>query len=117
MVGVFLRSRPGYLDVEWERRGKLAGAPREALAAMEPGPNHALQQSGHAMEVTMSRTRWTILAIAVSLVAGCSTSNQPADVGPAERLDGSWIVTSVRRDGALDPLQIGAQLTFTDHQV
>ena len=33
------------------------------------------------------------------------------------KLEGSWEVTSVQRDGEADPMQIGARLTFTGNEV
>ena len=65
----------------------------------------------------MSAIRLAILGVAVALLAGCRSSNQPAAGGQAERLEGSWEVTSVQRDGEPDPLQIGAQMVFTVNEV
>jgi hypothetical protein len=64
----------------------------------------------------MSRIRWAMLGIAMTLLVGCSRSAQPAEDGQAERLEGSWVITSVQRDGKPDPLQVGAQMTFTANQ-
>jgi hypothetical protein len=65
----------------------------------------------------MARIRLAVLGVAVALLIGCRSSNQPADGGEAESLTGSWEVTSVERDGEPDLLQVGAQLTFTGHEV
>ena len=65
----------------------------------------------------MSPIRLAILGVAVALLAGCRSSHPPADGGQAERLEGTWEVSSVQRDGEPDPLQVGAQLTFTGNEV
>jgi hypothetical protein len=36
---------------------------------------------------------------------------------PHSEIDGTWEILSVHRDGELDPVQIGAQLTFADGEV
>ena len=64
----------------------------------------------------MSRIRWVILGVSLILLAGRG-SDYPTVGGQAERLDGAWTVTSVQREGDLDPLQVGAQVTFTGNQV
>jgi hypothetical protein len=65
----------------------------------------------------MSRIRLAVLGVAVALLIGCRGSNQPAGGRQAEFLQGIWEVTSVQREGESDPLQIGAQLHFTGHEV
>ena len=65
----------------------------------------------------MSRIRLAVLGVAVALLIGCRSSNQPADGGEAISLEGSWEVTSVQRDGEPDPFQVGAQMTFTGNEV
>jgi hypothetical protein len=65
----------------------------------------------------MARIRVAVLGVAVALLVGSGGSNQPADGGGAESLRGSWEVASVQRDGEPDPLQVGAQLTFTGNEV
>jgi len=63
----------------------------------------------------MSRNRSAVLGVVVALLVGCRSSTP--DGGEAESLQGSWEVTSVQRDGEPDPLQVGAQLTFTGNEV
>jgi hypothetical protein len=65
----------------------------------------------------MSRIRLAALGIAVVLLIGGRGSNQPAEGGETDSLQGSWEVASVQRDGEPDLLQVGAQLTFTGHEV
>jgi len=65
----------------------------------------------------MSRIPLAVLGVAVALLIGCRSGNQPADGGEAESLKGSWEVTSVQRDGEPDLLQVGAQMTFTGDEV
>ena len=66
----------------------------------------------------MSRIRLAVLGIAVGLLIGCRSGNQPADGGDAESLEGSsWEVTSVQRDREPDWLQVGAQMIFTGNEV
>jgi hypothetical protein len=64
----------------------------------------------------MSRIRWVLLGVALTLPGGCS-SDQAATGGKPEPLDGSWVVTSVQREGKPDPLQVGAKVTFLGNQV
>jgi hypothetical protein len=64
----------------------------------------------------MSGIRWAILGVAMTLLAGCSSVRVTAD-RQAEPLEGFWVVTAVQRDGESDPLQVGAQVTFTGNQV
>jgi hypothetical protein len=52
----------------------------------------------------------------MTLPGGCSSDRRAAG-GQAEPLDGSWVVTSVKRDGESDPLQVGARLTFLGNRV
>jgi hypothetical protein len=68
------------------------------------------------MEVAMSGIRWAILGAAVALLAGRSGDRLTAD-GQAGPLEGLWVVISVQREGEFDPLQVGAQMTFTGNQV
>jgi len=63
-------------------------------------------------------------SIAVGFLAaacGCwlvARTNRPVDVrAESQRLQGTWVVTSVQRDGALDPTQVGALLTFEESAV
>ena len=63
----------------------------------------------------MSRIRWILFGITMILVAG--SSEQLADGGRANRLEGSWLVTSVQRDGEPDPLQMGARMTFAGNRI
>jgi len=65
----------------------------------------------------MFRIRWAIVGVAMALQAGCGSNNQPAEGGGVDRLEGSWEVTMVQRDGEADPLQLGAQMTFTGNAV
>ena len=65
----------------------------------------------------MSRTRLTIAWVAVGLLIGCISGNQPADGMEGESLEGTWEVASIQRDGEPDPLQVGAQITFTSNEV
>jgi hypothetical protein len=62
----------------------------------------------------MPPIRLAILAALAVLLAGGTSSNQGAQ---AERFEGSWEITSVQRDGEPDPLQVGAQMTFTVNEV
>src|SRR5262249_11754005 len=70
-----------------------------------------------AVEVNMSRNRLAVLGVTVALLIGWGSSTHPTDGGEAEFLQGSWEVTSVQRDGEPDPLQVGAQMTFTSNEV
>jgi hypothetical protein len=36
---------------------------------------------------------------------------------PHSELDGTWEILSVHRDGELDPVQVGAYLTFANGEV
>ena len=65
----------------------------------------------------MSRIWLAMLGVAVALLIGCRSSNQPAPGGEAESLEGSWEVASVQRDGEPDPLQVGARMSFTSNEV
>ena len=65
----------------------------------------------------MCRTRLSVLGVAVALLIGCRSSTPPADGRAAEFLEGRWEVTAVERDGKPDPLQIGAEMTFTGTEV
>jgi hypothetical protein len=69
------------------------------------------------VEVDMSRIQLAVLGVAVALLIGCRSSNQPADGREAESLQGSWEVTSVQRDREPDWLQVGAQMIFTGNEV
>ena len=63
----------------------------------------------------MSRI-WSAI-VGVALLIGCRSSDQAAALGEAPSVEGSWEVTSVQRDGELDPVQVGARMTFTGDEV
>jgi hypothetical protein len=69
----------------------------------------------------MPRIRWVAFGLAAALLAvngdGRPTA-VPRDALPAaEGLEGTWLITSVVRDGAPDPAQIGGSLTFAGGSV
>jgi hypothetical protein len=57
----------------------------------------------------------------VAAVCGCwllARTNRPVDFrAESQRLQGTWVVISVQRNGALDPTQVGALLTFEQSAV
>ena len=65
----------------------------------------------------MSRMRLAVLGVAVASLTWCRSGDQPTDGRETERLQGSWEVISVQRDGDQDPMQVGAQMTFTGNEV
>lgn len=67
----------------------------------------------------MQLLRWTIAGIALALIVGsyqASRRQTPTTAIPAE-LDGTWEIVSVHRDGEIDPVQVGALLTFANGEV
>jgi hypothetical protein len=65
----------------------------------------------------MCRSHLAAIGLAMALLGGCS-SQKPRSTSPeAEQLQGTWEVTSARRDGEPDPARIGACLTFAGAKV
>ncbi len=62
----------------------------------------------------MSRAR--ILALLVVAVV-LSANGGPIALSDAERLQGTWTIVSVHRDGEIDPAQVGAPMTFAGNAV
>jgi hypothetical protein len=65
----------------------------------------------------MSRTRLRIIGLAMVLLAGCSNDSHVTVSLEAEQLQGTWKITSARRDGEPDTAQVGAYLTFAGNTV
>jgi hypothetical protein len=60
----------------------------------------------------MARRAWTTIVVAAALGMG-NWGGHASVVPPDTRwLQGVWIITSVQKDGAADPTQIGASVTF-----
>src|SRR5947207_2888253 len=57
---------------------------------------------------TMRAMRWLSLTLLVAVSSGCATRSGI----DAERLQGTWIVTAVERNGAADGDEIGSTLAF-----
>jgi len=84
----------------------------------------------------MRLIRWTVLGVTLALL-GWSIQNPPSQrrgaafplkgfffvepnnqpMAPHSELDGTWEILSVHRDGVLDPVQVGAKLTFANEEV
>jgi hypothetical protein len=62
-----------------------------------------------------------ILLFAMSLAGGMLAFEAPATVtfqeNALEQIPGTWIITSVYKDGKADPTHIGGTLTFTANTV
>jgi hypothetical protein len=69
------------------------------------------------MENQMHRLRLASLGFLTAVLAGCFASNQPPANREAERLEGTWEITSVQRNGEAESRQIGAPLTFAGDKV
>ena len=69
----------------------------------------------------MRLIRWTVLGVALALLGWCdqdmTSQRQSPTMVPHSELDGTWEILSVQRDGELDPVQIGAALTFAKGEV
>jgi hypothetical protein len=65
----------------------------------------------------MRRSRVTALVLGVLLIAARVASDQTPSNGDAARLQGSWEIVSVQRDGSADLLPVGSTLVFSGDEV
>jgi hypothetical protein len=66
----------------------------------------------------MTRLRAAAVLLVVPLLLSSRRAEAPL-VAPLEvqRLQGTWLIESVQRDGQPDPVQIGAQMTIQGNRV
>jgi hypothetical protein len=68
-------------------------------------------------EVAMRHTCYAILVLLAAALAGTWAGNQEVLAPEGRKLQGTWEVTSVEKNGQPDPTQVGSRLTFSGRRV
>lgn len=65
----------------------------------------------------MAPSRWAMMGVVAAFLAACFSHDVSGTAPDPTRLQGTWEVVSVERDGQPDPVQVGAHLTFAGNEV